>query len=58
MAVVETALDMAKRQKAIEVAKKLLAANSSIEFIVEITGLLEDDVLCLIAGKDPDKDEE
>lgn len=58
MGVTETAIDKGKRKATIEVAKRLLSANATIEFILQITQLSETEVLALSRGEDIDKEED
>ena len=39
--------DEGKEEKSLEIAKKMLEANSSIDFICQMTGLSEEEVLKL-----------
>ncbi len=58
MGVMETAIDKGKRKKAVEVAKKLLLANATFDFIAEITALTKEEVLILSKGEEIDKEED
>lgn len=58
MGVMGTAIDKAKREIMIKVAKNALKKGLSIEDIIDLTDLLEEEVLKLANGEDIDKEEE
>lgn len=58
MAVVDTAIDKAKRQQAIEFAKKGLKKGIHIDDIIDITGLPIDEIILLSRGIELDKEED
>jgi hypothetical protein len=56
--VTETAKDMGKREKAIEVAKFLLSEKASLPLIIGATQLTEQEIEKIAKGEDIDKEEE
>ncbi len=55
-AVIATAEDKARRTEKIEIAKNALLKGAEIDFVVNITGLMEQEVVLLSEGKDLDID--